>query len=125
MSTILTILVLFVQLPSANEFFEKSDYANAAAAFEKIPPAERTAPVSNRLGISYHLLNKLKEAETAYKDSIKRDPKYADAYNNLGVLSYSKKNFGDAEHQFRQALEADAEHNVAPQNLCATRYTRR
>jgi tetratricopeptide (TPR) repeat protein len=124
MSTTLVLFMFFAQLPSGNALFEKADYANAAAAYEKVTPAERTAPVANRLGISYHFLNKLKEAESAYKDSIKRDPKYSDAYNNLGALSYSKKNFGEAERQFRNALEADPESSVARQNLRATRYAR-
>src|SRR5215510_13515375 len=100
MGNILAIFLFLAQLPNGNALFEKSDYAGAAAEFEKATPAERTAQLVNRLGISYHFLNKLKEAEAAYRDSIKRDPKYSDAYNNLGALNYSKKNFGEAERQF-------------------------
>ena len=116
--------MFFGQLQSGNELFDKGQYADAVAAYEKIPAAERTAPVQNRLGIAYRLLNKLKEAETAYKDAIKSDPKYADAYNNLGALYYSRKSFGQAERQFRRALEADAENSSARKNLRAVRYAR-
>jgi len=78
----------------------------------------------NRLAVSYHLLNKLREAETFYKEAIRKDSKYSDAYNNLGALFYTRKNFGEAERQFRQALEVDPESSAAKKNLRATRYAR-
>ncbi len=70
------------------------------------------------------MLNRLKEAETAYKESIKLDPKYSDALNNLGALYYTRKNFGEAERQFRLALESDPESLSARKNLHATRFAR-
>ena len=70
------------------------------AAFQKVPAAERSAFTLNRLAVSYHLSNKLKEAETTYRDAIRKDEKLSDAYNNLGALFYSRKNFGEAERQF-------------------------
>jgi tetratricopeptide (TPR) repeat protein len=124
MSRLFAILFLFSQLQSGNDLFDKDQYADAVAAYENIPAAERTAAIQNRLGISYHLLNKLKEAEAAYRDAIKRDPKFADAYNNLGALYYSRRSFGQAERQFRQALETDAENTAARKNLRAVRYAR-
>lgn len=124
MGAIFAILVLFGQIQSGNELFEKGQYAEAAAAYERTPQADRSAMSMDRLGVSYHLLNKLKEAEAAYKDALKRDPKYSEAYNNLGALNYSRKNFGEAERQFRLALEADAEHVAAKKNLRAVRYAR-
>jgi Tfp pilus assembly protein PilF len=124
MSRIFAILFLFGQLQSGNDLFDKGQYADAIAAYETIPAAERSAITQNRLGISYHLLNKFKEAEAAYRDAIKRDPKYGDAYNNLGALYYSRKNFGQAEREFRQALETDAENSAARKNLRAVRYAR-
>jgi tetratricopeptide (TPR) repeat protein len=124
MGAILATLLFFFQLPAGNEFFEKGQYAEAAAALEKIPQGERTAYSMNRLGVSYHMVNKLREAEAAYKDAVKRDPKYADAYNNLGSLYYSRKNFGEAERYFRQALEADAESLASNKNIRAVRFAR-
>jgi Tfp pilus assembly protein PilF len=124
MSRIFAILFLFGQLQSGNDLFDKGQYADAIAEYEKVPVAERSATNQNRLGISYHFLNKLKEAEAAYRDAIKRDPKYSDAYNNLGVLYYSRKNFGPADREFRRALEADAENTAARKNLRAVRYAR-
>jgi tetratricopeptide (TPR) repeat protein len=124
MSNILAILMFLGQLPGGDAFFEKSDYANAAAAYENVPALERTAPLINRLAISYHFLNRLKEAEAAYKDAIKRNAQSAEALNNLGALHYSRKNFGEAERQFRQALEVDPENSTARHNLRATRYAR-
>jgi Flp pilus assembly protein TadD len=124
MGRLLAILFLFGQLQTANDLFEKAQYADAIAAYENIPAAERTAPIENRLGMSYHFLNKLREAEAAYREAIKLDAKYSDAYNNLGVLYYSRKNFSPAEREFRHALEADAENSAARKNLRAVRYAR-
>ena len=123
MGRLLAILFLFGQLQTANDLFEKAQYADAIAAYENIPAAERTAPIENRLGMSYHFLNKLREAEAAYREAIKLDAKYSDAYNNLGVLYYSRKNFSPAEREFRHALEADAENSAARKNLRAVRLT--
>jgi tetratricopeptide (TPR) repeat protein len=124
MGPILAIFLVFGQLQTGNDFFEKGQYADAAAAFEKIPSAERTAVTLNRLGVSYHLLSKVREAEAAYKDAIGLDDNLSSAHNNLGALYYTRKNFGSAEKEFRKALERDAESAVPRKNLRATRYAR-
>jgi len=109
---------------TANELFDKGQYADAVAAFQSVPAAERSAFTLNRLAVSYHLSNRLKEAETTYKDAIRKDEKLSDAYNNLGALFYSRKNFGEAERQFRMALETDSESAAAKKNLRSARYAR-
>ena len=54
-------------LTEADQFFEKEQYAPAAAAFEKLPEIAKSAAVLNRLGISYHMLNRVRDAESAYR----------------------------------------------------------
>src|SRR6185295_19464388 len=81
---------------SGDELFLKGQYAQAAAAFERLPEPEKTAVVLNRLGISYHFLGRAKDAELAYGKAIKADSDQAAARNNLGALLYSQRKFSDA-----------------------------
>jgi tetratricopeptide (TPR) repeat protein len=133
MGRILAVLIVFSAslhaqssgpVQTANDLFDKAQYADVVAAIQNVAPAERSASLLNRLAVSYHLLNKVREAETAYRDAIRKDEKLSDAYNNLGALYYSRKNFGEAERQFRKALEADSESAAAKKNLRSARYAR-
>jgi Flp pilus assembly protein TadD len=132
MINILVLLLLsttaFGQVPSpaasGNEHFAKGEYAEAIAVYERIPQAEKTGAILNRLGVSYHLLNRLKEAETTYKAAIKSAPMESSPHNNLGSLYYSQRKFNDAEKEFRQALQREPENATMRRNLRAARYAR-
>jgi len=109
---------------SGNQFFEKEQYAQAVAVFEKLPEAEKNAAVLNRLGISYHRLDRVREAENAYRRVIRMDTSFAPAYNNLGALLYSQRRFGDADGQFRRAAQRQPQNNTIRRNLHGSRYAR-
>ena len=76
-------LVLFVsancfgQVAAGNDKYEQKQYADAANAYEKVPPNQRTAEIYDRLGISYHLSNQFRAAETAYRNALKLPPENA------------------------------------------------
>lgn len=129
MAHLLIALILF-SIPSygqtltGNEKFDQLQYAEAAAAFEKVPQQERTAAVMNRLGMSYHMLNRLREAENAYKAAIRLEGHDGAAFNNLGVLHYTRMKFSDAERQIKSALQRDPENFLMRRNLRASRYAR-
>jgi tetratricopeptide (TPR) repeat protein len=114
----------FGQAAAGNEKFEQKQYADAAKAYERIPAAQRTSEAYTRLGLSYHLLNQFKGAETAYQAAIRLKPGNAVALNNLAALYYSQRKFSDAEREIRRALEKDPENNVMRSNLRAARYAR-
>ncbi len=109
---------------AGNEKFDRGQYAEAVAAYEKVQPAERDAAIWNRLGISYHLLNQLKAAENAYKSALRLDDQSAEPANNLAALYYSQRKFSDAERQVRRALERNPENTILRQNLRASRFAR-
>jgi tetratricopeptide (TPR) repeat protein len=109
---------------AGNESYAQKQYVNAIAAYEQIPQADRNARLLNRLGISYHMLNRLKEAETAYQASARVDAKTSEALNNLAALHYSQRKFSDAERQVRRALERNPENLILRLNLRAARYAR-
>lgn len=121
----LLLVVLFLgQAETGDEKFRAKQYADAVAAYESVPPPERNAGLLNRLGISYHMLNRLKEAESAYRQSIKLDPRFAEPNNNLGILFYSQLKFGNADGQVRRALQHNPENVISRFNLRASRYAR-
>lgn len=112
------------QAATGNENFDKGQYAGAVAAYESIPQAERNAAVMNRLGVSYHMLNKLREAETAYKGAIKLDIQDGSASNNLAALYYTQRKFSDSERQLRRGLEINPENTVMRRNIRAAKFAR-
>jgi tetratricopeptide (TPR) repeat protein len=115
---------VFGQAAAGNEKFEQKQYTDAAKAYERIPAAQRTSETYARLGLSYHLGNQFKPAETAYQTAIRLKPGNALALNNLAALYYSQRKFSDAEREIRRALEKDPENNLMRSNLRAARYAR-
>jgi tetratricopeptide (TPR) repeat protein len=126
-SNIVAVLLLFAsnlfgQAAVGNERFEQKDYKAAVDAYEKIPQAMRDATILNRLGMSYHLLNRLRPAENAYKGSISRDSRNATFLNNLAALYYSQGKFTDAGKEMLRAIERSPDNALLRQNLHAVRY---
>jgi Flp pilus assembly protein TadD len=127
MKRILLVFLLFganAFAQTADELFLKGDYAQAATAIERLPDLEKTSARWNRLGISYHLLGKLKEAETAYERAKKADSTQAAPYNNLAALLYSQRRFGDADSEFRRAADRNSDNAILTENLHLARYAR-
>jgi Flp pilus assembly protein TadD len=121
-------ILLFLSAPawaqSGEEFFQKGQYAEAIAEFERLPDSGKSPPTLNFLGMSYHLLGRFKEAQAAYDRAIKADSDAAAPRNNLGALFYSQRQFADADREFRRAADHDGENSVLSANLHWARYAR-
>ncbi len=115
---------VFGQAAIGNEKFDQKQYADAAAAYQNIPPEQRDAGILNRLGISYHILNRIRDAENAYKAALRLDSQDSDVNNNLGALYYAQRKFIEAERQVRKALEHSPDNTIMRLNLRASRYAR-
>ena len=64
------------------------------------------------LGNAHFLKNQWKEAEVYYREAIEKNPKNADAYNNLAWLYYTRgENLEEAEALAQKALELDPSKN--------------
>jgi Flp pilus assembly protein TadD len=127
MKRILIVFLLFGGTSVAqtgDELFRQGQYAQAAAAFERLPEPEKTASTLNRLGISYHLLGRAKDAELAYGRAIKADSDLAVPRNNLGALLYSQRKFSDADSEFRRAADRNSDNTILSENLHLARYAR-
>ena len=57
------------------------------------------------------------QALHAYRQVLKLDPSFADAYVNMGTIYYNEGRFADAEHCYRLALAQDPDHAEAYFNL--------
>src|SRR5215471_16010352 len=71
------------QLRSRKEYPDAIDYFRAA-----LVKAPQSASLYNKIGISYLMLERPKEAGRQFEQAIKRDRNFSDAYNNLGVSDY-------------------------------------
>ena len=127
MKRILPVFLLFgatVFAQSGDESFLKGQYAQAAAAFERLPEVEKTAAILNRLGISYQLLGRARDAELAYNLAIKADSDLAVPRNNLAALLYAQRKFSEADSEFRRAADRNSDNTVLSENLHLSRYAR-
>lgn len=85
---------------------KKGEFNPAVEEYQKA--SERLPAAYLYLGNAYMQMNRLEEAEAAYKKSIKKSPETADAYNNLAWLYYVKRdNLDEAESLVLKALQID------------------
>lgn len=78
-------------------------YREAIDYYRTITPEQPL--VWNKIGIAYHHLGEMNQAERAYQRSIKLDKKYAEAINNLGTVYYAKRSYRRAVGQYNKALK--------------------
>lgn len=83
---------------------QKGEYDSAIAEYRL---AAKKLPIAYLyLGNAHFQKNELVEAEEYYKEAIKRDPKNANAYNNLAWLYYTKREkLDEAENLVLRAIE--------------------
>jgi Flp pilus assembly protein TadD len=127
MKSALPLLLLFgvqAHAQSAEELFLKGQYAATVSEIERAPDSGKTALTLNLLGMSYHRLGKLAEAEATYERAIKAEPAFAAAHNNLGALYFSQRKFSDADREFRRASDRDVDSAILTENLHRSRYAR-
>jgi len=73
--------------------------------------------VYNNLGIGYGALEKLPEAEAAYKRAIELNPTFAPARNNLANIYFKQGRLDEAAEELKEALELDPDYAGAYYNL--------
>ncbi len=77
------------------------------AAIKEYQAAAKKLPAANLyLGNAYFQKKDLRQAEKYYREAIRKEPRNADACNNLAWLYYTKKeNLDQAEDLARKAME--------------------
>jgi protein O-mannosyl-transferase len=79
--------------------------------------AIRPAPAANTTGSLLAAQGRLDEAMIQYREAVRLDPRYSDAYNNLGVLLARQGRSQEARLQYEQALRYRPRHADALYNL--------
>jgi tetratricopeptide (TPR) repeat protein len=107
------------ELRAQKAYLDALDYFQAAMA--KSPD---NAPVLNKMGIVQLMLQRYHEAQKTFELALKKDRKFAEAYNNLGVVEYerpdsasfysnlgaayfARKDFEHASEAYTQAVRLD------------------
>ena len=83
-------------------FMAKKMYREAVEAYKEGP--RDSAVVLNKTGIAYHQMLQLDAAEKYYRLSIRANPHYAEAINNLGTIFYAHKSYRRAVSEYKMAI---------------------
>ena len=83
-------------------FMARKMYREAAEVYQQMPA---NMPVTwNKVGIAYHQMSQLILARRYYERSVKLNPEYAEAINNLGTVAYAQKSYRRATNFYKKAL---------------------
>jgi tetratricopeptide (TPR) repeat protein len=99
----------------ADILMARGEYAAAIAAYQQSDL--KSALVWNSIGMAYHHLYALEEAQKAYQHALTINPRFAPAANNLAAVYYGQHEFRDAEHWYKRALKHTSESAVIYCNL--------
>ncbi len=80
-------------------------------------PVSSSAEFLFKLGRVCHKARMFEETQTFYETSIRKDPKFIPAFNNLGLLFKENGNLDDAEAIFRDAITSNPNNIVIWVNL--------
>ena len=83
-------------------FMAEKKYEQAVDAYKE--GSHDSAILLNKTGIAYHQMLKLDVAEKYYRLSVKANPHYAEAINNLGTIYFSHHSYRRAVNEYKRAL---------------------
>jgi len=69
------------------------------------------------LGDAWSELGDAPEAEREYRESVRENPRYVGAWNNLGLMLEKQSRIGEAEACYRRGLEVDSDYPTLLMNL--------
>lgn len=104
-------------------YMARKMYREAVEMYGKMPEDSHVA--WNKKGIAYHQLGQMGLARKSYERSVKLNPKYAEAINNLGTVAYAQKNYRRATNQYRKALVITPESASIHSNLGTALFARK
>ena len=94
-------------------------------AIETYKQGPESAALWNKIGIAYHQLTDLNNAQKAYERAVKMDPMFVAAINNLGTIYYSKKNYRRAIRQYQRVLKLNPQSASTMANLGSAYFARK
>jgi tetratricopeptide (TPR) repeat protein len=103
-------------------FMAEKRFQEAAEMYRE--NSKGSAVMLNKTGIAYHQMLQLNLAERYYRLSLRADPKYSEAVNNLGTIFYAKKSYRRAISQYKKALRMNPEAASMWSNLAMAYFSR-
>jgi tetratricopeptide (TPR) repeat protein len=103
-------------------FMAEKKFREAAEMYQE--NSKGSAVMLNKTGIAYHQMLQLNVAEKYYRMSLRVDPKYSEAVNNLGTIYYAKKSYRRAINQYKKALRINPESGSIWSNLAMGYFSR-
>ncbi|MEO7649370.1 MAG: tetratricopeptide repeat protein [Bryobacteraceae bacterium] len=104
-------------------FMARKMYREAIEAYREGP--SDSAVMLNKIGIAYHQMVQIDPARKHYEMSIKANPRYAEAINNLGTIHYAKKSYRRAVGLYNRALKITPESASIYSNLGTAQFGRK
>lgn len=112
------------QLRAEKAYLDAIDYFQAA--LKKLPPKDLKAAVEyNKIGITQLRLGRYYDARKNFEKSVKINPKYAFAVNNVAVANYLNKKYGRAIKYYKRALEMEPENASFHSNLGSAYFAKK
>jgi tetratricopeptide (TPR) repeat protein len=103
-------------------FIVRKRYLDAINTYQEA--AGNSAVVWNKLGIAYQHLFNDKDARLSYEHSLRLDPRYPEALNNLGTIFYAEKDYKGAARYYNKALKLLPDSAVIYANLGTADFAR-
>lgn len=103
-------------------FMARKMYREAVEAYRL---GGENAVLTNKIGIAYHQMIELDQAQRHYERAIKMSPAYSEAINNLGAIYYAKKSYRKAIGQYKKALKVSPNSASIHSNLGTAYFARK
>jgi tetratricopeptide (TPR) repeat protein len=104
-------------------FMAEKKYEQAAEAYKE--GSKDSAVLLNKTGIAYHQMLRLDVAEKYYRFSVKANPHYAEAINNLGTIYFARHSYRRAVNEYKKALRINAKSASIWSNLGSGYFERK
>lgn len=106
-------------------YMARKMYREAIDVYRKALPQGKGFVVANKIGIAYHQMQDFKAAKKSYEQSLKLNPKYPEAHNNLGALAYAQRNYRGAIREYQRALKLSPDSATIYSNLGTAHFARK
>lgn len=92
----------------------RQQYLEAIDAYNRAP---YDATTLNKIGVAWHHLSAVGQAQRKYEEALALRPNFPDALNNLGAVYFAEKKYGQAIRLYRRALQVAPDSPVTAINL--------
>jgi tetratricopeptide (TPR) repeat protein len=101
----------------------RQQYLAAIEAYRQAPT--NSPEVWNKLGLAYHHLFAIDEAQRDYQRALRLRPDYPEALNNLGAVFYARGSFHRAEKYYLRAIQLNSQSAATYSNLGTAYFAQR